>query len=81
MVERRRLELISLYEDLPALEFYYSRFPCSRILYMVLSSHGVFFVLFTRPAPTFQLAFLDSDTDFGKEMDDMLLHFIATQQI
>ena len=47
VVEWRRLELISLYEDLSALEFYYSLFPCSRILYMVLSSLNAFTILCT----------------------------------
>ena len=47
MGERRRLELPSLYDALLALEFYYSRFPSSRILYMVLSSLNAFTILCT----------------------------------
>ena len=47
MGERRRLELTSLYDALLALEFYYSRFPSSRILYMVLSSLNAFTILCT----------------------------------
>ena len=44
MGERRRLELTSLYDALLALEFYYSRFPSSR---MVFSSLNAFTILCT----------------------------------